>query len=30
MLSKNEKKNHYLLSEWKPENAAFWENKERK
>jgi len=27
MLSKNEKKNHYLLKEWKPENAAFWENK---
>jgi hypothetical protein len=23
----NEKKNHYLLKEWKPENAAFWENK---
>ena len=30
MLSKNEKKNHYLLSEWKPENAAFWENKGKK
>jgi hypothetical protein len=27
MLSNNEKKNHYLLKEWKPENAAFWENK---
>jgi hypothetical protein len=27
MLSKNEKENHYLLKEWKPENAAFWENK---
>ena len=27
MQSKNEKKNHYLLKEWKPENAAFWENK---
>lgn len=27
MLSKDEKKNHYLLKEWKPENAAFWENK---
>ena len=30
MLSKNEKKNHYLLKEWKPENAAFWENMESK
>jgi NNP family nitrate/nitrite transporter-like MFS transporter len=23
----NEKENHYLLKEWKPENPAFWENK---
>ena len=30
MQSKNEKKNHYLLKEWKPENAAFWENKGKK
>ncbi len=26
-MSSNEKDNHYLLKEWKPENPAFWENK---
>lgn len=27
MSQQNEKNNHYLLTTWKPENAAFWENK---
>ncbi len=27
MSLQNEKNNHYLLSNWKPENPAFWENK---
>ncbi|VFS45107.1 nitrite transporter [Enterobacter cancerogenus] len=27
MSQQNEKNNHYLLSNWKPENAQFWENK---
>lgn len=27
MAQQNEKKNRYLLSDWKPENPAFWENK---
>lgn len=26
-MANNEKENHYLLKEWKPENPAFWENK---
>ena len=26
-MPSNEKDNHYLLKEWKPENPAFWENK---
>ena len=26
-MTNNEKENHYLLKEWKPENPAFWENK---
>lgn len=27
MSQLNEKNNHYLLNNWKPENPAFWENK---
>ncbi len=27
MSSSNEKNNRYLLTDWKPENPAFWENK---
>ncbi|CAM7271154.1 NarK family nitrate/nitrite MFS transporter [Citrobacter sedlakii] len=27
MALQNEKNNRYLLSDWKPENPAFWENK---
>lgn len=27
MSQQTEKNNHYLLSNWKPENPAFWENK---
>jgi len=27
MSQQSEKNNHYLLSNWKPENPAFWENK---
>lgn len=27
MSQQAEKNNHYLLSNWKPENAAFWEKK---
>ena len=27
MARQNEKNNRYLLSDWKPENPAFWENK---
>lgn len=27
MAQQNEKNNRYLLSDWKPENPAFWENK---
>ncbi|MDU1083088.1 MAG: nitrate/nitrite transporter, partial [Leclercia adecarboxylata] len=30
MSQQAEKNNHYLLSNWKPENAAFWENKGKK
>ena len=26
-MANNEKENHYLLKDWKPENSAFWENK---
>ena len=26
-MANNEKDNHYLLKDWKPENPAFWENK---
>lgn len=26
-MASNEKENHYLLKEWKPENPGFWENK---
>ena len=27
MSQQAEKNNHYLLSNWKPENPAFWEKK---
>lgn len=27
MSRENEKDNHYLLKDWRPENPAFWENK---
>jgi hypothetical protein len=27
MSQQSEKNNHHLLSNWKPENADFWENK---
>lgn len=27
MSASNEKNNRYLLTDWKPENPAFWENK---
>lgn len=27
MSRENEKDNHYLLTDWRPENPAFWENK---
>ncbi len=27
MSVQNEKDNHYLLKNWRPENKAFWENK---
>ncbi len=27
MSVQNEKDNHYLLMNWRPENKAFWENK---
>ena len=27
MSSSNEKNNRYLLTDWKPENPGFWENK---
>lgn len=27
MPASNEKNNRYLLTDWKPENPAFWENK---
>ena len=27
MSIENDKKNHYLLEDWRPENEAFWENK---
>ena len=30
MSQQAEKNNPYLLSNWKPENAAFWENKGKK
>jgi hypothetical protein len=29
MSVQNEKDNHYLLKNWRPENKAFWENKGR-
>ncbi len=28
MALQNEKNSRYLLRDWKPENPAFWENKE--
>ena len=27
MSVQNDKDNHYLLNNWRPENKAFWENK---
>lgn len=27
MSIEGDKKNHYLLKDWRPENEAFWENK---
>jgi NNP family nitrate/nitrite transporter-like MFS transporter len=30
MSIQNEKDNHYLLKDWRPENPAFWENKGKK
>ena len=27
MSASNEKNNRYLLTDWKPENPAFWENR---
>ena len=29
MSVQNDKDNHYLLNNWRPENKAFWENKGR-
>ncbi|MGP4171759.1 hypothetical protein, partial [Klebsiella pneumoniae] len=26
MSVQNDKDNHYLLNNWRPENKAFWEN----